>query len=264
MNILDKIVAAKLIEVAQRKEETPLSKIVLYPAFKEACFSLRRSLKKKDSTGIIAEHKRKSPSLGWIREGSDVVEVVTGYAQAGAACLSVLTDELFFGGTLSDLRAARRAVQIPILRKDFMIDEYQIYEAKANGADVILLIAECLSKKEVKILAECAKNVGLEVLLEMHDAEGLDKICDAVTCVGINNRNLKTFEVSLQTSIDLSKMIPDQFVKVAESGISKPESIGLLRGYGFEGFLIGEAFMKTANPALAIAEFVSKVKAQMV
>ena len=145
-----------------------------------------------------------------------------------------------------------------------MIDEYQIYEAKANGADVILLIAECLSKKEVKILAECAKNVGLEVLLEMHDAEGLDKICDAVTCVGINNRNLKTFEVSLQTSIDLSKMIPDQFVKVAESGISKPESIGLLRGYGFEGFLIGEAFMKTANPALAIAEFVSKVKAQMV
>jgi indole-3-glycerol phosphate synthase len=264
MNILDKIVAAKLIEVAQRKAETPLVKLTQNPAFKEACFSLRRSLKKKDSTGIIAEHKRKSPSLGWIREGSDVVEVVTGYAQAGAACLSVLTDEPFFGGTMSDLRAARRAVQIPILRKDFMIDEYQIYEAKANGADVILLIAECLSKKEVKNLAECAKNVGLEVLLEMHDAEGLDKICDAVTCVGINNRNLKTFEVSLQTSIDLSKMIPDSFVKVAESGISKPESIELLRGYGFEGFLIGEAFMKTANPSLAIADFISKIKKQTV
>jgi indole-3-glycerol phosphate synthase len=264
MNILDKIVAAKLIEVAHRKAETPLLKLTQNPAFKEAGFSLRRSLKKKGSTGIIAEHKRKSPSLGWIREGSDVVEVVTGYAQAGAACLSVLTDEPFFGGTMFDLRAARRAVQIPILRKDFMIDEYQIYEAKANGADVILLIAECLSKKEVKNLAECAKNVGLEVLLEMHDAEGLDKICDAVTCVGINNRNLKTFDVSLQTSIDLSKMIPDSFVKVAESGISKPESIALLRGYGFEGFLIGEAFMKTTNPSLAIADFISKIKKQTV
>ena len=260
MNILDKIVAAKLIEVAERKAQTPLSKLTQNPAFKEPCFSLRRSLKKKNSSGIIAEHKRKSPSLGFIREHSDVVEVVTGYAKAGAACLSVLTDELFFGGTLADLRAARRAVEIPILRKDFIIDEYQVYEAKANGADVILLIAECLSKKEVKTLSECAKNLGLEVLLEMHDAEGLDKICDAVTCVGINNRNLKTFDVSLQTSIDLSSMIPNQFVKVAESGISKPESIGILRGYGFEGFLIGEAFMKTDNPALAIDNFISQIR----
>ena len=259
MNILDKIVAAKKIEVAERKTETPLSILTQQPAFKEACFSLKRSLKKVGSTGIIAEHKRKSPSLGWIRESSDVVEVVKGYAHAGAACLSVLTDELFFGGTLADLRAARRAVEIPILRKDFMIDEYQIYEAKAHGADVILLIAECLTKNEVKTLAECAKNVGLEVLLEMHDAEGLDKICDAVTCVGINNRNLKTFDVSIQTSIDLSSQIPDAFVKVAESGISNPQTLPILRGYGFEGFLIGEAFMKTGNPGAAMADFVSLI-----
>ncbi len=259
MNILDKIVAAKKIEVAERKVATPLSILTQNPAFKEPCFSLKRSLKRAGSTGIIAEHKRKSPSLGFIREHSDVVEVVKGYAKAGAACLSVLTDEPFFGGTMSDLRAARRAVEIPILRKDFMIDEYQIYEAKANGADVILLIAECLSKKEVKILAECAKNVGLEVLLEMHDDEGLDKICDAVTCVGINNRNLKTFDVSIQTSIDLSKLIPDSFVKVAESGISNPQTLPLLRGYGFQGFLIGEAFMKTANPGEAIADFISRI-----
>lgn len=259
MNILDKIIASKKIEVAKRQSETPLSMLTLQPYFKEACFSLRRSLKKESSTGIIAEHKRKSPSLGWIREHSDVVEVVKGYAQAGAACLSVLTDESFFGGTLSDLRAARRATEIPILRKDFMIDEYQIYEAKANGADVILLIAECLTKKEVKQLAQCAKNIGLEVLLEMHDAEGLDKICDAVTCVGINNRNLKTFEVSIQTSIDLSSQIPDAFVKVAESGISNPQTLPILRGYGFEGFLIGEAFMKTENPGAVMAEFVERV-----
>lgn len=259
MNILDKIVEAKKIEIAQRQKETPLSILTQSPLFKEPCFSLKRSLKKDNSTGIIAEHKRKSPSLGWIREGSDVVEVVTGYAQAGAACLSVLTDELFFGGTLSDLRAARKAVEIPILRKDFMIDEYQVYEAKANGADVILLIAECLTKNEVKILAECAKNLGLEILLEMHDAEGLDKICDAVTCVGINNRNLKTFDVSIQTSIDLSAQIPDAFVKVAESGISKPETLPILRGYGFEGFLIGEAFMKTDNPGKALQDFVNLI-----
>ena len=259
MNILDKIIAAKKNEVGERKATTPLSILIQNPAFKEAGFSLKRSLKQQGSTGIIAEHKRKSPSLGWIREGSDVVEVVKGYAHAGAACLSVLTDESFFGGTLADLRAARRAVEIPILRKDFMIDEYQIYEAKAHGADVILLIAECLTKKEVKTLAECAKNVGLEVLLEMHDAEGLDKICDAVTCVGINNRNLKTFEVSIQTSIDLSAQIPDAFVKVAESGISNPLTLPILRGYGFEGFLIGQAFMKTENPGAAMADFVSRI-----
>ena len=260
MNILDKIVAAKKIEVAERKQTHPLSILTQKPYFKEAGFSLRKALKAVGSSGIIAEHKRKSPSLGWIKEGADVAAITSGYAQGGAAAISCLTDELFFGGTLQDLRTVRAALSIPVLRKDFMIDEYQIFEAKAYGADVILLIAECLTKKEVKTLAECAKNLGLEVLYEMHDAEGLDKLCDAITCVGINNRNLKTFEVSIQTSIALSKQIPDRFVKVAESGISKPETLPILRGYGFEGFLIGEVFMKADNPGVAIADFIGALK----
>ncbi|MBL7816154.1 MAG: indole-3-glycerol phosphate synthase TrpC [Saprospiraceae bacterium] len=260
MNILDKIVAAKRIEVGERKEMTPLSILAQRPYFKEPCYSIKRALKASGSTGIIAEHKRKSPSLGWIRQDSDAAEVAQGYALAGASAMSVLTDEEFFGGTLSDLQRARRTVSIPLLRKDFIIEEYQIYEAKAYGADLILLIAECLRKEEVKHLAETARNLGLEVLMEMHDEEGLDKICDAVTCVGINSRNLKTFEVSLDNAIRLAQQIPDSFVKVAESGISKPETIELLRGHGFEGFLIGEAFMKTDDPTQAIADFISKIQ----
>ena len=259
MNILDKIVAAKRLEVAERKTATPLSNLIQNPNMKEPPHSLRRALRREGSTGIIAEHKRKSPSLGWIREHSDVRAVVEGYAAAGAAALSVLTDAAFFGGSTSDLIAARRTVGIPILRKDFIIDEYQIFEAKAMGADVILLIAECLSKSEIKNLAETARNIGLEILLEMHDAEGLDKICDAVSCVGVNNRNLKTFDVSLQTSMDLASQIPSAFVKIAESGISDPRSIAILRGHGFEGFLIGEAFMKTADPSSAIRDFVNSL-----
>ncbi len=260
MNILDKIVAAKRIEIAERQEMTPLSILAQRPYFKEPCHSIRRSLKATGSTGIIAEHKRKSPSLGWIRQDSDAAAVAQGYALAGAAGMSVLTDEPFFGGTLSDLQRARRTVSIPLLRKDFIIEEYQLFEAKAYGADFILLIAECLRKEEIKFLAESARNLGLEVLLEMHDDEGLDKLCDAITCVGINSRNLKTFEVSLDNAINLAAKIPDSFVKVAESGISKPETIGLLRGYGFEGFLIGEAFMKTNDPSIAIADFISKIE----
>jgi indole-3-glycerol phosphate synthase len=263
MNILDKIIATKREEIAERMEETPLSILTQKPYFKEACYSIRKALKDKNSTGIIAEHKRKSPSLGWIREHSDVAEVAQGYALAGATAMSVLTDEPFFGGTLSDLSRARRTVSIPLLRKDFIIHEYQIFEAKAYGADLILLIAECLTKKQVKTLAETAKNLGLEVLLEMHDSEGLDKICDAVTCVGVNNRNLKNFNVSIQTSMDLAAQIPDSFVKVAESGISKPETIAQLRGYGFEGFLIGEAFMKTDDPGAAIEDFINQMAKQV-
>ena len=260
MNILDKIIAAKRIEVGERKEMTPLSILTQRPYFKEPCHSIRRSLRAVGSSGIIAEHKRKSPSLGWIRQESDVAEVAQGYALAGAAAMSVLTDEEFFGGTLSDLQRARRTVNIPLLRKDFVIEEYQLFEAKAYGADFILLIAECLRKEEIKFLAEAARNLGMEVLMEMHDDEGLDKLCDAITCVGINSRNLKTFDVSLDNAIKLAAQIPDSFVKVAESGISKPETIGLLRGYGFEGFLIGEAFMKTDDPTETITDFISKIE----
>jgi indole-3-glycerol phosphate synthase len=260
MNILEKIVLEKRKEIAARKREIPMAQLVQNPFFKEPSFSLRKALKAKGSSGIIAEHKRKSPSLGWIKADSNAAQTALAYAQNGAAAISCLTDSDFFGGDLSDLRAVRAALQIPVLRKDFTVDEYQIFEAKAFGADAILLISECLSAQEVKTLAQCAQNLGLEVLYEMHDADGLEKLCDAITCVGINNRNLKTFEVSVQTSIDLSSQIPDRFVKVAESGISKPDLLPMLRQHGFEGFLIGEVFMKSENPGLALKNFLEMVQ----
>jgi indole-3-glycerol phosphate synthase len=257
MNILDKIVLSKRAEIEQSKKLISSNDMIKSPYFKEAGYSLKRHLK-NNSVGIISEFKRKSPSLGWIKEGANVVDITSGYAAAGAAALSVLTDEPFFGGTLSDLRKVRQAVSIPILRKDFIIDEYQLFEAKSSGADVILLIAECLDKKSLKSLAETAKNLGLEVLMEVHSEEQLEKLCDAVDCVGVNNRNLKNFKVSLQTSIDLSAQIPSKFVKIAESGISNPANISLLSNYGFKGFLIGEAFMKTENPADTLKQFIQK------
>lgn len=256
MDILEKIIAHKKKEVAERKIASPLIELTKSPYFKEATRSLQKKLKSADASGIIAEHKRKSPSLGWIREHSNVVEVTTGYEKAGASCLSILTDNYFFGGSTHDLISVTKRVNIPVLRKDFIIDEYQVFETKAMGADVMLLIAECLTKKEIKHLAQTAKNVGLEVLLELHAAEELDKICDAVTCVGINNRNLKTFSVSVQTSIDLAQQLPNNFIKISESGISQPEKIIQLRTHGFKGFLIGEAFMKTDNPAAALRNFI--------
>jgi indole-3-glycerol phosphate synthase len=258
MNILDKIILSKRAEIEQQKKLISTNDMTKSPYFKEAGYSFKRALK-NNATGIIAEFKRKSPSLGWIKEGANVTDITTGYAAAGAAALSILTDEPFFGGTLSDLRKVRQSVSIPILRKDFIVDEYQLFQAKSAGADVILLIAECLDKKTVKNLAETAKNLGLEVLMEVHSEEQLEKICDAIDCIGVNNRNLKTFKVSLQTSIDLSAQIPNQFVKIAESGISNAESISLLSNYGFKGFLIGEAFMKTEHPAETLKQFIQKI-----
>lgn len=258
MTILEKIIATKQLEVAQKKIDKPIERLTQRPYFKEAVFSLKKALRKENSNGIIAEHKRKSPSLGWIKQNADVLEITKGYASAGAAALSILTDEEFFGGTNQDLLEARKSVNIPILRKDFIIDEYQLFEAKSIGADVILLIAECLTQNEVKQLSSMAHNLGLEVLLELHSAEQLDKICNTIDCVGVNNRNLSTFEVSLQTSVDLSSMLPSNVVKIAESGISNLENIAFLRNYGFQGFLIGEAFMKTENPAIALKNFIQK------
>lgn len=259
MDILEKIVEHKKKEVAERKIATPLIELTKSVYFKEATRSLQKKLKSAGASGIIAEHKRKSPSLGWIREHSDVVAVTTGYEKAGASCLSILTDNYFFGGSTHDLMSVTKRVNIPVLRKDFIIDEYQVFETKAMGADVMLLIAECLTKKEIKYLAQTAKNVGLEVLLELHDAEQLDKICDDVTCIGINNRNLKTFSVSIQSSIDLVKLIPNNFIKISESGISQPERISELRACGFKGFLIGEVFMKAEDPAKSLSDFIGSM-----
>jgi indole-3-glycerol phosphate synthase len=252
MNILDKIIATKKVEVTKQKKVVSISQLEKYPLFNRKCNSLKTNLLKKNSSGIIAEFKQKSPSKGEINFSVKVEEVTKGYCDAGAAGLSVLTDYEYFGGTLANLTKARETnPEIPILRKDFMIDEYQIIEAKAFGADVILLIAACLKKENAKVLAQKAKSLGMEVLMEIHNKKELEIVNEFVDIVGVNNRNLKTFKVDVETSVNLSKQIPDQFVKISESGLSGAETILYLRENGFKGFLIGEIFMKTDNPGEA-------------
>jgi indole-3-glycerol phosphate synthase len=258
MNILDTIIAQKKIEVANRKKSIDIKNLEEQPFYKREPLSLKQFLLNNHKTGIIAEFKRKSPSKGIINATADVVEVTTAYTANGAACLSVLTDSDFFGGSTEDLLKAR-VNNIPILRKDFVIDEYQIVEARAMGADVILLIAACLTPVEVKRLAAFAKSLQLEVLLELHAEEELGHICDETEIVGINNRNLKTFEVDIERSLRMAEKIPSTKIKVAESGISSVENIRLFKENGFRGFLIGENFMKQEKPAIAFAEFVSKL-----
>ena len=258
MNILDKIIAHKRIEVAERKKAISTAELEKSPAFTRRVLSLKEFLLNDEKTGIIAEFKRKSPSKGVINGNADVVEVTSAYAKFGASGLSVLTDTEFFGGSTEDLIKAR-VNQIPILRKEFIIDEYQIIEARAMGADVILLIAACLTPADVKRLATFAQSLQLEVLLELHDEEELGHICDETELVGINNRNLKTFVVDIERSLAMAQRIPAGKVKVAESGISSVENIRLFRDNGFRGFLIGENFMKEPNPAKAFEQFVQSM-----
>jgi len=262
MNILDKIIEHKRVEVAQRREAVPAAALERSPLFGRQALSLKQFLTDPSRTGIIAEFKRRSPSKGVINDQVDVVTVTKGYAAAGASCLSVLTDSAFFGGSSEDLQRAR-VNEIPILRKDFIIDEYQIIEAKAIGADVILLIAACLTPEEVLQLAKFARSLGLEALLEIHNEEELKHICDATEIVGVNNRDLKTFTVDIQRSIDLSKMIPKDKLLIAESGISKIETILHMKDAGFTGFLIGENFMKEKDPGAAFGAFVAELKANV-
>jgi indole-3-glycerol phosphate synthase len=259
MNILDTIIAAKEIEVSKRKLTTSVEQLQQSELFNRATFSLKQFLLDDTKTGIIAEFKRKSPSKGIINDRSDVVVVTEAYTAHGASCLSVLTDEDFFGGTAEDLKKAR-VHNIPILRKDFMIDEYQIVEARAMGADVILLIAACLSPERVKALALFAKSLQLEVLLEIHNEDELQHICDETEIVGINNRDLKTFTVDINRSIELGKKIPADKIKIAESGINNIETICTFKNAGFRGFLIGENFMKEPDPTIAFAGFVQQLK----
>lgn len=255
MTILDKIIASKKVEVTSRKLSTPVSALEKAPAFTRKCLSMKQSLLNSDS-GIISEFKRKSPSLSWIHEDADVVDVTSGYCSAGASGISILTDLEFFGGTPMDLMAARQFITCPVLRKDFVIDEYQLYEAKAMGADVVLLIAAALTVEKTLELAKKAQELGLEVLLEVHNAEEIGHANDFVDMLGVNNRNLKTFEQSIQTSFDLVALIPDKFVKVSESGISKTETVKQLRKVGYKGFLMGENFMKEEDPAEALNNFI--------
>ncbi|MFC0606022.1 indole-3-glycerol phosphate synthase TrpC [Winogradskyella pulchriflava] len=259
MNILDKIVRDKRKEVDLKKSIIPFAQLEASVLFNSETNSLANNLKQSLS-GIIAEHKRRSPSKSVINQNLNVQDVAIGYENAGVSGMSVLTDNKYFGGSLDDLILARASCNLPLLRKEFIIDTYQIVEAKAYGADVILLIAAILTKEEIKQYSELAKSLNLDVLLEVHNQEELQKsIMPSIDMLGVNNRNLKTFEVSLEISKTLSQQIPDEFIKVSESGISSIESIKELQPYGYKGFLIGENFMKTNNPGESAKGFIGKL-----
>ncbi len=261
MNILEKIIAYKKQEIAQLKNEVSVEKLVKSPNFKRVPISLKKALTVLSSSGIIAEFKRQSPSKGIINDKVSVEEVTQGYMDAGAAAQSVLTDMHFFGGNIVDVMQARALNdRLPILRKDFIVDGFQIVEAKAIGADAILLIAACLSKEEIKNYSILAEDLGLEVLYEVHSEAELDKIDLDQKIIGINNRNLKTFKVDLEHSVELSNKLPNSCVKVSESGLSDPRVIIGLREYGFQGFLIGENFMKSEEPGLVCQQFINQLK----
>ncbi|MGJ7030217.1 indole-3-glycerol phosphate synthase TrpC [Niabella hirudinis] len=259
MNILDTIIAHKRTTVAEKKATTSVKQLEATPAFRLPVRSLAASLLQPAGTGIIAEFKRRSPSKGFINKDADVTAITEAYTKYGAAALSVLTDEHFFGGASADLITARKN-EIPILRKDFIIDEYQIVEAKSMGADIILLIAACLTPEEVERLALFAASLGLETILELHAEAELEHVCDATKIVGINNRDLKTFSVDLERSLRMAERIPGDRIKIAESGIDKIEDILLFRRHGFRGFLIGEYFMRQENPPAAFEDFVNRLK----
>ena len=260
MNILEKIIASKKNSVKQRKDWYGIKKLEAFEHYERDCESLVKKLKDKNSSGIIAEYKRKSPSKGIINDTSSIEDVVSAYELNGAAGISILTDDEFFGGSNEDMIRAREIVDCPLLRKDFFIDEYQLVEAKAIGADVILLIAACLSPAEVKSLSRFARSLSLEVILEIHEENELGHMCNDVDIIGVNNRDLKTFEVNLRQSERLSGMIGDQRVKISESGINGAKDIIYLKQHGFDGFLIGENFMKQKDPGKAFGDFNSELR----
>lgn len=262
MNILEQIVESKKKSLKEKKDWYGIKKLEASPFFERECESLSKRLNKGNTTGIIAEFKRKSPSKGMINNKDKIEDVVSAYEENGAAGISVLTDEEYFGGSNEDLIKAREIVDIPLLRKDFIVDEYQVVETKSIGADVMLLIAACLSAAEVRRLSAIAKNLGLEVLLELHDETELDHICDDTELIGINNRNLKTFEVDIDRSLRMAEKISNDKIRIAESGINSVENIMLFKLNGFKGFLIGENFMKEQNPGQAFHEFVNKLNHQ--
>lgn len=258
-NILNIIVEHKIREVKAAKKAMPEWTFESAPFFNRPTLSLKKSLTSENSTGIIAEFKRKSPSKGIFNADAQPEIITKAYSDQGASGLSILTDETFFAGNNEDLKKARFN-EVPILRKDFMIDEYQVLEARAIGADVILLIAACLSPERTATLASLAKSLGLEVLLEIHNEAELEQVTPDIDIVGVNNRDLKTFTVDLNLSLSLSEKIPADKVKISESGISSIQTIRLLKRAGFQGFLIGENFMKEPDPSIAFARFVQQLK----
>ena len=260
MNILDKIVITKRAEVELAKKMVSVKALESGAYFNREPYSLKEFMLASDRIGIIAEFKRRSPSKGVINDHSTVAEVTQGYAGAGASAISVLTDTDYFGGHPKDLMEARAANAVPLLRKDFMIDEYQIFQAKAWGADIILLIAAILTPAQIDTYSKLAKSLGLNVLLEVHNLEELERsIFPNLDAIGVNNRNLADFSVDIQTSFNLVNKIPNEFLKISESAISDPKIINQLKTAGFNGFLIGENFMKTTNPGAAMLQFTEEM-----
>lgn len=261
MTILDNILENKRREVAENKELYPVRLLEKSIYFESPCVSMKHYITRPDKVGVIAEIKRKSPSRGDIHPFVSIERTSIGYMQAGASAISVLTDRKFFNGTPEDLTLVRKLNYGPVLRKDFIVDEYQIVEARSIGADAILLIAAALAPDELHRLAVFAKSLGLEVLMEVHNQEELrNHLNDHVDMVGVNNRNLKDNAINLDTSVQLADRIPAGFVKIAESGIHSPEDAFRLSQAGFEGFLIGTYFMKTPFPHKTCAKFIRKFK----
>jgi indole-3-glycerol phosphate synthase len=260
-NILATICTNKREEVARQREELPLARLErVIRLQKRASLSLREALLRSRS-GVIAEFKRRSPSKGWIRPEADAACVTLAYEAAGAAAISCLTDERFFGGGFADFERARAVVtRVPLRRKDFIVDEYQVFQSRVMGADVILLIAACLTREEARHLAGIARSLGMEVLLEIHEEGELDYVQPHADVVGINNRDLKTFSTDISRSSLLAREVPGDFLKVAESGLSRPETVIALREEGFRGFLAGECFMKAPDPGEAAREFIMQVE----
>lgn len=256
-DILQEIVATKRAEVDRRKRKTDLQALYRQAETPRATrHSLQEALR-SSSTGIISEFKRRSPSKGWINREADVQSVVRAYQQAGATALSVLTDTPYFGGTDDDLRAARQACSLPILRKDFMIDEFQLVESRVLGADAVLLIAAALTREQCRRFAEIAHQLELEVLLEIHDQSELDYYSEYVDVLGVNNRNLGSFHTDVANSFRLIEQMPQEATPISESGISNPDTVKELRAIGFKGFLIGENFMKTETPGDSLKSFIN-------
>lgn len=258
MNILDRIVADKNKEINERKAALTISYLESRESFARECLSMKKALMTSPS-GIIAEFKRKSPSKGWIHAEADATAITSAYCANGATGISILTDHPHFGGKPADLIHARPHLNCPVLRKDFIVDEYQLFEAKSYGADVVLLIAAALTTANCLNLARRAKELGLEVLLEIHQEEELEQINEYVDIVGVNNRNLKTFEVSIDSSLALFEKLPADRVKISESGISSVEAVRCLRQAGYRGFLMGENFMKEEHPAEALRQFIASL-----
>jgi indole-3-glycerol phosphate synthase len=259
-NILEKIVLDKKNEVINKKKLFPLNYLEKSPLFERKIISLKSEIE-FNSIGIIAEHKRRSPSKNNINSNFSIVDIATGYENAGASGMSILTDSKYFGGSLDDLIQARSVTNFSLLRKEFIIDEYQIMESKAYGADLILLIASILTESEIKKFSIFAKNIGLEVLLEVHSEKEIAKsLTSSLDFIGVNNRNLKTFEVNLDNSKFLSEKIPNEFIKISESGIRTISDINELKKFGYKGFLIGEKFMKSENPGAEATAFIKKLK----